>query len=62
MHVYETVGCMYADVGRMSMKRMGACMRLLVDFYETVGGMYADVGCMSMKRLGACMRMLGVCL
>ena len=49
MPVYETVGRMYADVGRM-------CK------YETVGCMYADVGRMSMKRLGAYMRMLGACL
>ena len=28
-YVYETVGCMYADVGRMSMERLGACMRML---------------------------------
>ena len=25
----ETFGCMYADFGCMSIKRLGACMRLL---------------------------------
>ena len=29
VHVYETVGCRYADAGRMSMERLGACMRML---------------------------------
>ena len=37
----ETIGCMYANFGCMSMKRLGA--------------KYADVGCKSMERLGACL-------
>ena len=35
----ETPGCMYADFGCMSIKRLGACMR------KRLGAKYADVGC-----------------
>ena len=57
MHVYGTVGgiyadvceCwvhIYADVGCISMERLGAK-------YADVGCIYADVGCLSMGWLGA---------
>ena len=35
----ETFGCMYADFGCMSIKRLGACMR------KRLGAKYAVVGC-----------------
>ena len=41
----ETFGCMYADFGCMSIKRLGAYMRLL-------GAKYAVVGCKSMETFG----------
>ena len=31
----ETFGCMYADFGSMSIKRLGACMRLLAASFIT---------------------------
>ena len=34
----ETFGCMYADFGCMSIKRLGACMR------KRLGAKYAVVG------------------
>ena len=59
----ETLGCMYADFGCMSMKRLGAKHAEVGCIYtETVGCMYADFVCMCMKRLGACMRLLGACI
>ena len=45
----ETLGCMYADCGCMSITHLGACMR------KRLGAKYADVGCKSMERLGACL-------
>ena len=45
----ETLGCMYAVFGCMSIKHLGACMR------KRLGAKYADVGCKSMERLGACL-------
>ena len=56
----ETFGCMYADFGCMSIKRLGACMRLLGAKYavvgcksmETFGCMYAVVGCMYAETFG----------
>ena len=39
MHVFETVGCIYVDVG---------CI-----YAKAAGCIYADVGCISMERLGA---------
>ena len=45
----ETLGCMYADFGCMSIKLLGAYMR------KQLGARYADVGCKSMERLGACL-------
>ena len=45
----ETLGCMYADFGCMSIKHLSACMR------KQLGAKYADVGCKSMERLGACL-------
>ena len=42
----ETFGCMYAEFGSMSIKRLGACMRLLgAKYAEAFGCMYAAVGC-----------------
>ena len=35
----ETFGCMYADFGCMSIKRLGACIR------KPLGAEYAVVGC-----------------
>ena len=43
----ETLGCMYADFGCMSIKHLGACMR------KRLGE--KDVGCKSMERFGACL-------
>ena len=56
----ETLGCMYADFGYMSIKRLGAKYAEFVCIYMgTFGCMYADFGCKSMERLGGCMRLLG---
>ena len=53
----ESLGCMYADFGCMSMEQLGAKYKEVVCIYtEICGCMYADFGCMSMDRLGACMR------
>ena len=50
----ETTGCMYADFGCMSIKRLGAKYAVVGCIYmETFGCIYADVGCKSMERLGA---------
>ena len=63
----ETLGCMYADFGCMSIKQLAAkhavvgskvcgCrvqrMRLLGAKYAVVGCMYEDFGCMYMETLG----------
>ena len=56
----DTIRCMYADFGCMSMEWWVQSMRLLgAKYAETLGCMYAVVGCKSMERLGACMRLLG---
>ena len=54
----ETLGCMYADFGCMSMKRLGACMRMLRAKYAIVGckvcgcwvQVYGTVGCLPDNR------------
>ena len=60
----ETLGCMYADSGCMSIKHFGACMWKHLGakyadvgciYMETFGCIYANVGCKSMERLGACL-------
>ena len=50
------VRCMYADVGCMSMKRLGACMW---NWVHVCWVHVCGVGCMSMRRLGACMPLMG---
>ena len=63
----ETFGCMYADFGCMSIKRLGACMRLLGAKYavvgcksmETFGCMYAVVGCMYAETFGCMYAVVG---
>ena len=60
----ETFGCMYADIGCMSIKRLGACMR------KRLGAKYADAGCkvygdvwlQSICLLGASLIRLKACL
>ena len=52
----DTLGCMYADFGCMSMERLGAKYAVVGCMYmETLGFMYAVVGCKYMERLGACL-------
>ena len=54
----ETLGCMYADFGCMSMKRLGAYMRMLGAKYAVVGSIvcgcwvqvYGAVGCLPDSR------------
>ena len=31
VYVYKTAGCIYADVGCMSMKRLGGCVNVIVN-------------------------------
>ena len=57
----ETPGCMYADFGCMSMERLGACMRMLVQSMWLLGAKNPLLGASMRKLLGACI-MLGASL